>query len=92
MFEKGLKTAEQIISSALKDVCGIKESTNLKISTLGKPVQVQIGPQKEERKITTETLFSLKKKHDLPECVVDSGGGLDGKNSNKVRVIFYIFE
>ena len=49
-----------------------QNTQDVKLSTLGKPLPVHVGMSKMKKRISSETLFGLKQKHDFSETVIDS--------------------
>ena len=49
-----------------------QNTQDVKLSTLGKPLPVYVGMSKMKKRISSETLFGLKQKHDFSETVIDS--------------------
>ena len=72
LFHSDQKTGEQVISKSLKELKNNDEQT-IKLATItGKPISLNFEKRSEKKMIKTETLFNLKRKHDLPQVVIDS--------------------
>jgi len=72
LFHSDQKTGEQVISKSLKELKNNDEQT-IKLATItGKPISLNFEKHSEKKMIKTETLFNLKRKHDLPQVVIDS--------------------
>jgi hypothetical protein len=49
------------------------DEQTIKLATItGKPINLNFEKHSEKKMIKTETLFNLKRKHDLPQAVIDS--------------------
>ena len=72
LFQSDQKTGEQVISKSLRELKNNDEQT-IKLATItGKPISLNFEKHSEKKMIKTETLFNLKRKHDLPQVVIDS--------------------
>ncbi|XP_065669593.1 uncharacterized protein LOC124807737 isoform X2 [Hydra vulgaris] len=75
MISKGLKTVEQVLSKSLKEiqqVQNIQLGKTLKLSTGGTPLSLQIGKKRTMKTISSQTFYSIKRKHDLSDSTINS--------------------
>lgn len=64
-----------MVSKYLKDIQLVQEPAkddHFTLSTGGKPLRVQIGKKPNPRTLSSETLYTIKRKHDLSDSTIDS--------------------
>ena len=72
LIEKGVKTAEQVVSKTLKDFKVINNSDSLTLSTGGPKLNVNIGKSKAQKQISSTSMFDIKRDLDLSESAIDT--------------------
>ena len=72
LASQGLKTAEQVISRSLKEMKETQSSNTVKISTGGPKLIVSLWKLDQQKQISSDTLFNIKRYLDLPESSMDN--------------------
>ena len=96
LLTRGLKAAEQVVSKTLKEFKMIQNSDSLKLSTGGPKLSVNIGQSEKKKKLSSDSLFNLKRDLDLSENAVDTilkhirkdlgRSGVETHTSQKIKV------
>ncbi|XP_047137177.1 uncharacterized protein LOC124813752 [Hydra vulgaris] len=72
IMSKNLKLSECVTSKILKTIIGDEKQGKVKLSTCGTSLHVHLREIISPKKISLDTVFNIKKLHDLPECVIKS--------------------